>query len=264
VSDPEPVTGNPESLADLAGRRMALVGALSLPGYAAGAVLSDGLTRWLLAAVAVLFAVPALLRARSMNRREAPFGVLSCLVVIGAWAWLVPTAPLLAVGSLLASTVYLALMAPRPHAEIGLGALTMTYLVSQLTLAAGVSPALEVAAVAVTMLGVGLLLLSLRVVTERKVAEHTAELTAANTRLDQLHRTAHRARQPAGAGRPADRRLGAARRRGRAGRRTHDRHRPLQAVQRSLRAPGRRPLPAEGVGGGGGRRRGRPGRPLRR
>lgn len=184
-----PAIGTPETLAVVAGRQISLLGLLSLPGYAAGAVLSHGPVRWMLATVAVLFAIAAVARARPLRPSEAPAGALTCVVVIVMWAWLIPQAPLLAIGSLLASTMYLALMAPRPHAEIGLGTLTVAYLVSQLTLAAGSASSLERAAIAAMVLGLGSLLLSLRITTERKATEHTAALTAANARLDQLHRT---------------------------------------------------------------------------
>jgi diguanylate cyclase (GGDEF)-like protein len=102
------------------------------------------------------------------------------------WIWLVPRATVLIATGLMVGMVYLALVVPRPYAEIGLCLQAATYVGGQ-TLSAGWG--WQPAGTAVTAVGVGLLLLGIRLTTERQFNAHTAALAAANGRLEALNRT---------------------------------------------------------------------------
>ena len=141
----------------------------------------------MLGAFAVLV-VSACLRLRRPSRRESPLSLLLCCGAVVLWGAVAPDMPALLAAGVAIGMVYMALMALRPFAEIGLIAMAVTYLGSQYAFGARGDLAWQVVGVTVTNLALGVLLMSIRIVTERKVDEHTRSLAAANDRLEQLNR----------------------------------------------------------------------------
>jgi diguanylate cyclase (GGDEF)-like protein len=177
------------TLSAVAGRLTTLLGGVAIPLYAVGAVVTNGAARWVLLGMTALLAFAACLPARQPKVSEAPYTVATCVGAVLLWGWLAPAETVLLAGVQAAGTVYLGLMVPRPHAEIGLGAVALAYLGSPLIAGTWGDPALQMVGVAATDLALGALLLGVRVTTERKVDERTQALAAANERLEQLART---------------------------------------------------------------------------
>ena len=143
----------------------------------------------MLLVTAVLIALGAAVRAGPSRVGNASSGILAPAAITVLWGWLLPEEPLLMAAGLAATTVYLALTAPRPYAEIGLGLLAVTYIVSQFAFGARGDLAWQVIGVGGTDLALGVLLLSIRLTTEQRVEERTQALAAANVCLEQLNRT---------------------------------------------------------------------------
>jgi diguanylate cyclase (GGDEF)-like protein len=177
------------SLASVAGRLITLLGGAGAPLYGVGAIVIDGAGRWPMLGMFVLLVVSACQRPRRQSRREEPLTLLLCCAAVVLWGAVAPGESVLLAAVVAVGMVYLALMAQRPYAEIGLVLMTVAYVGSQFVFGARGELALQVAGVAVTDLALGALLLGIRVVTERKVDERTRALAAANDRLEQLNRT---------------------------------------------------------------------------
>jgi diguanylate cyclase (GGDEF)-like protein len=176
-------------MAGVAGGRMGLLGGVSAPLFGTAAVVAHSPARWVALGVAVLLTTSVVVRRRTRPLRTAE-AVLALVVILGfAVLWgMMPDAPILMTANLAAATVYTALMAPRPYAEIGLGTLAVTYLGVQAFVVGG-DQLLETVGVVLSQLALGVLLLGIRLTTERNFEEHVRTIAAANARLEQLNRT---------------------------------------------------------------------------
>jgi len=176
------------ALAVVAGRLTPLLGSASIPIYLVAAILAHGAGRWMLLGVALLLGLATLTPIRVPERREAPFAVFLSVATVVLWIVLVPGQIVLLTAVLAVSMVYQGLMVPRPYAEIGIGAVAMAYLGSEWAFGVG-GQAWQVAGVAATDTAMGVLMLGIRINTERKVNERTGALAAANEKLERLSRT---------------------------------------------------------------------------
>jgi diguanylate cyclase (GGDEF)-like protein len=183
-----PVSGT-ASLASVAGRLATLLSGVGAPLYGVGAIVTHGAVRWAMLSVFAMLALSACLRPRVPSRREAPLRMALCAGAVLLWRAFAPGEPVLLAAALAIGMVYLALMELRPYAEIGLVMMTVFYLGSPLMFGTGGGLTWQAVGVAVTDLALGVLMLSIRVITERKVNERTQALAAANNRLEQLTRT---------------------------------------------------------------------------
>jgi diguanylate cyclase (GGDEF)-like protein len=176
------------SLSEVAGRRVYLLGGLTAPLYLTGAVIADGPLRWVMLVLGLLMAVsPLVSRGRSVTHQDpVSFTLAAGLIVL--WAWLIPEAPQLAATVLCASTAFNALMVPRPWAEIGLLLFPLLYAGTPWVHGSSEAAQTQAVGVALANILVGGLLLSIRITTERRTAEHAAALAAANGRLEELNR----------------------------------------------------------------------------
>ncbi|WP_051808291.1 GGDEF domain-containing protein [Actinoplanes subtropicus] len=197
---PEPERGGPvapagvssvagASLASVAGRLTTLLGGVGAPLYGVGAILTRGAGRWVMLVLFALLAVSACLPPRRQDRREIPATLALCVGLVVLWGAVAPGEHVLLAAVVAIGMVYVALMLLRPYAEIGVVLMAVTYLGSQLAFGARGDLAWQVAGAAVADLALGVLLLGIRVTTERKVDERTRALAAANDRLERLTRT---------------------------------------------------------------------------
>jgi diguanylate cyclase (GGDEF)-like protein len=100
-----------------------------------------------------------------------------------------PARPVL-LGAVLAVTmVYVGLMVPRPFAEIGIAAMALAYAGSEFVIGIDRQLTAQVAGVAVTDTALGVLILGIRIATERGMNERTLALAAANKKLELLSLT---------------------------------------------------------------------------
>lgn len=162
---------------------------MGAPLYGVGAVVTHGAGRWVMLAMFVLLACSACLRPRRQSRHESLPTMVFCAAVVVMWGAVAPDQTILLTAVVAVGMIYLALMARRPYAEIGLVMMTVAYVGSQWAFGARGDLAWQVAGVAVTDLALGALILSIRIMTERKVDERSQALAAANDRLEQLTRT---------------------------------------------------------------------------
>ena len=178
------------TLAMVAGRLTPLLGSVSLPIYIVGAVVTTGFARWALLGMTLLLALSSVSPTRQMKGREAPGTVVLCVAIVVMWVSLVPNEPVLLAAVLAVSMVYMGLMVPRPAAEIGIGAAAIAYVAAEIAFRVGGGPAWQVVVgVAATDVGMGALMLGIRITTERKVDERTSALADANEKLRRLSQT---------------------------------------------------------------------------
>jgi diguanylate cyclase (GGDEF)-like protein len=182
----QPVT---VTLAVVAGRLTALLGVLALPLYGFGVVVTRGGTRWAMLAMIVILALALARGTKSPTPIEAAGGAFLCVIAVVTWGACVPGQTAVRAVLLAVSMVYVGLMLLRPFAEIALVASVLAYVGSDRVFGTGRWLDLQVAAIAVTALCLGLLMLGIRITTERKVNEHTQALAAANELLELLNRT---------------------------------------------------------------------------
>ena len=180
---------SPATLAMVAGRLVPLLGSASVPIYVAGAVVTHGAARWVLIGMALFLGSATLTPSRQPARSEAPGTVFLCVATVVLWVTAAPQETVLLATMLAVAMVYMGLMVPRPHAEIGIAAVAAAYLGSGLVFAAVGGLTWQMAGVAATDAAMGMLVLRIRVITERKVDERTGALAAANEKLEQLSRT---------------------------------------------------------------------------
>jgi diguanylate cyclase (GGDEF)-like protein len=173
----------------VAGRLTTLLSGVGAPLYGVGAAVTHGAGRWIMLAMFVLLAGSACLRPRRQSRHEFLPTMVFCAAVVVMWGAVAPDQTILLTAVVAVGMIYLALMARRPYAEIGLVMMTVAYVGSQWAFGARGDLAWQVAGVAVTDLALGALILSIRIMTERKVDERSQALAAANDRLEQLTRT---------------------------------------------------------------------------
>ena len=177
------------TLAKVAGRRLNVLSAVATPLYVAGAVVTHGLTRWVMIFIAVILVLAGVFQRRPTLPWQAPYTLAVSAALTVMWGWLAPETPFLTIASLAATTVYTALMLPRPHAEVGVAVMPMVSAAAQV--ACGLPASLVPQAIGVISmdLALGLLLLGIRITTESRVNERTEQLAALNTELDRLTRT---------------------------------------------------------------------------
>jgi diguanylate cyclase (GGDEF)-like protein len=179
----------PVTLAVVAGRLTPLLGAVALPIYVAGVAVTDGVSRWIMAGFLLLLLLSSLVPPREPKRREAPMTVTLCVATVVVWVSVAPHEPVLLAAVVGVSMVFTGLMVPRPYAEIGIGAVALAYVGSELIFGAAGGLSWQVAGVAATDAGLGALMLGIRITTERRVNERTLALAAANAKLELLSRT---------------------------------------------------------------------------
>jgi len=177
------------TLAAVAGRLVPLLGSVSVPIYLAGTVVTHGATRWALLGMTLFLASATLIPVRQPKPHEAPGTVVLCVATVVMWIILAPDQLVLLTAVLAVSMVYVGLMVPRPYAEIGIAAVAVAYLGSELIFGAGGGQAWQLVGVAATDTAMGGLMLGIRITTERKVNERTGALAAANEKLELLSRT---------------------------------------------------------------------------
>jgi diguanylate cyclase (GGDEF)-like protein len=177
------------TLAGVSGGRMTLLGGVSATTFGAAGLLAHGPARWALLALTVFLVTVTVLGTRPLKPSEAPAILFVNLAVPALWAWQLPNTSALMAANLCIAMVHTALMAPRPYAEIGLGTTTLGYLGAQLVFVDGGSAHLvQVAGVLLSQLAVGIVLLGVRITTERKVEEHVRTIASVNDRLERLNR----------------------------------------------------------------------------
>jgi len=177
------------TLAEVAGRRLNVLSGVATPLYAAGAVVTHGPTRWVMIVIAMILVLAGVFQRRPTLPREAPVTLAASAALTVMWGWLAPEAPFLSIASLAATTVYTALMLPRPHAEVGVAVMPMVSAAAQFTFGLPVDLVPQAIGVISMDLALGLLLLGIRITTESRVNERTEQLAALNTELDRLTRT---------------------------------------------------------------------------
>jgi diguanylate cyclase (GGDEF)-like protein len=186
---PGAAAGAPVTLAGVASGRMSLLGGVSAPLFGTAAFVTHGPARWVALAVAVLLTISVTIRQRGRALRpdQAKLALVILVALAALWGSM-PGAPLLMTANLTAATVYTALMAPRPYAEIGVGTLAATYLVAQALVVDG-DQLVQTVGVILSQIALGGLLLGIRLTTERNFEEHVRTIAAANARLEHLNRT---------------------------------------------------------------------------
>jgi diguanylate cyclase (GGDEF)-like protein len=179
----------PATLAGVAGRLMPLLGGVALPLHVAGVFLVHGAGRWVLLAGTLILVLGMARPTRTPKLREAPGTVGGCVAAMVIWASVASDHPVALAVLLAVTMVYLGLMVPRPYAEIGIAAVAITYAFSGFFSDAGGQPAAEVAGVVATNTTLGILVLGIRITTERRVNERTLALAEANAKLELLSLT---------------------------------------------------------------------------
>jgi diguanylate cyclase (GGDEF)-like protein len=177
------------TLATVAGRLAPLLGGVALPLHVAGVLVTRGTGRWLLLGITLILSVALVRPIRPTTRRDAPVTLVASVAVMVAWVYAAPTHPVM-LGALLAVTmVYTGLMVPRPYADFGIGGVALAYVGSAFVIGTGGAFTVEVAGVAATDTTLGVLMLAVRITTERGMNERTLALAAANEKLEQLSLT---------------------------------------------------------------------------
>jgi diguanylate cyclase (GGDEF)-like protein len=183
-----PPAGEVPSLASVAGRWTTLLGGVGAPLYGVGAIVTHGVARWVMLGIFVQLLIAVCLPQRTPTRRESPFTLTLCVGAVVLWGTLAAEQTALRAVALTVGIVYLALMALRPYAEIGLVLMPAAHLGTYLLVARGGGLSWQVAGVAATATALGALLLGIRVTTERRFGDRTRALAAANAQLEDLAR----------------------------------------------------------------------------
>ena len=176
------------TLAVVAGRLTTLLAAAALPLYGFGFVMTRGGTRWAMLAMLVLLAASLVRVRKSPTRLEAALGALLCVGAQMGWGAFAYHQTAVRAMVLAVSMVYVGLMLLRPFVGITLVASILAYVASDRVFGTGRWLDFQVTAIAATALCLGLLMLGIRITTERKVNEHMHALAGANDLLELLNR----------------------------------------------------------------------------